>query len=178
MQHSSFNVSAAIKLSLGILFVILKAEVIGICITLLGLALIVMGIINLIHKDLTAGIIKIVIAVAVTLIGWLLLEIAIIVLGVVLLVNSILDILKMILVYIHNKDINIAAIILNLIEPVLTLVASVFLITSRDAAIEWAVVIAGILLIVNGVISIIRASVPKNDSQSTEIEVEYREKND
>ncbi len=176
MQKSSFIVSAAIKLALGILLVILKAEVIGICITLLGVALLVMGIINLIHNDIPGGIVKIVLAVAVTLIGWLFLEIAFIVLGIVLLVNSILDIVKIILFYVKNKGISIISIIMSLIEPALTLAASVFLITSHDTAIEWAVVIAGIVLIVNGVVALVRANIPENGAQSTEIEVEYREK--
>ena len=180
-MRTSYLVSAAVKLALGILFVILKAEVVGICITLLGIALLVMGIIDLVHSDIAGGIIKIVLAAAVTLIGWLLLEIALIVLGTVLLVNSILDIVKIIVTAVKNKGVNILAVVLGLIEPALALVAAVFLITSRGTAIEWTVIISGIVLIVNGVIALLRALVPESGNtvtETTEIEVEYKEKSE
>lgn len=180
-MKTSYLVSAAVKLALGILFVMLKAEVVGICITLLGVALLVIGIIDLVHSDIAGGIVKIVLAAAVTLIGWLLLEVALIVLGIVLLVNSVLDIVKIIVMSVQNKGINILAVVLGLIEPVLALVASVFLITSRGTAIEWTVIIAGIVLIINGAIALLRAIVPENGSastKSTEIEVEYTEKSE
>ena len=180
-MKTSYLVSAAVTLALGILFVMLKAEVVGICISLLGLALLVIGIIDLVHSDIAGGIVKIVLAAAVTLIGWLLLEVALIVLGIVLLVNSVLDIVKIIVMSVQNKGINILAVVLGLIEPVLALVASVFLITSRGTAIEWTVIIAGIVLIINGAIALLRALVPENSSastKSTEIEVEYTEKSE
>ncbi len=176
-MKTSYLVSAAVKLALGILFVMLKAEVVGICITLLGIALLIIGIIDLVHSDIAGGIVKIVLAAAVTLIGWLLLEVALIVLGIVLLVNSILDIVKIIITAVQHKGVNILAVVLGLIEPALALVASIFLITSRGTAIEWTVIIAGIVLIINGAIALLRALVPENDStKSAEIEVEYTEK--
>lgn len=177
-MKTSYLVSAAVKLAIGILFVILKAEVVGICITLLGVALLVMGIIDLVHSDIAGGVIKIVLAAAVTLIGWRLLEVALIVLGIVLLVNSILDIVKIILEAVKNKGANILATVLGLIEPALALVASIFLITSRGTAIEWAVIIAGVILIINGVIALIGAFIPEKNTKSTEIEVEYVEKSE
>ena len=178
MKNSSYLVSAAVKLALGILFVILKAEVVGICITLLGVALLVMGILDLVHSDIAGGIVKIVLAAAVTLIGWLLLEVALIVLGIVLLINSIIDIVKIIITAVQNKGVNILAVVLGLIEPALALVASIFLITSRGTAIEWAVIIAGIILIVNGVVGILRAFVPQSTVSGGEIEAEFKDKTD
>ena len=175
-MKTSYLVSAAVKLALGILFVILKAEVVGICITLLGVALLVMGIIDLVHSDIAAGGIKIVLAAAVTLIGWLLLEVALIVLGIVLLINSIIDIVKIIIEAVKKKGTNIFATVLGLIEPALALVASIFLITSRGTAIEWTVIIAGVILIINAVIALIGAFLPEKSEKSAEIEVEYTEK--
>lgn len=175
-MKTSYLVSAVVKLALGILFVVLKAEVVGICITLLGVALLVMGIMDLVHNDIPGGIVKIVLAAAVTLIGWLLLEVALIVLGVVILVNSVLDIIKIIVTAVQNKGMNILSVVLGLIEPALALIAAIFLITSRGTAIEWTVIVAGVVLIINGIISLARTLVPENGKQSTEIEVEYTEK--
>ena len=176
MKTSSYLVSAAVKLALGILFVILKAQVVGICITLLGVALIVMGILDLVHNDIVGGVVKIVLAAAVLLIGWLLLDVALLVLGIVLLVYSIIDIVKMIITVVQNKNFSVTAFILGLIEPALALVASIFLITSRGAAIEWTVIIAGIVLIVNGAIALARAFVPEQSENNGEINAEFKEK--
>ena len=176
MKTSSYLISAAVKLALGILFVILKAEVVGICITLLGVALIVMAVLDLVHGATAPGVVKILLAVSVLLIGWLLLKVALVVLGVVLLVYSVLDIVKILVETVKNKNIGVLALVLGLIEPALSLVASVFLITSNGAAIEWAVIIAGIVLIINGALGIVRAFVPENAGKSTEIEAEFKDK--
>ena len=159
MKNSVYLVSAAVKLVLGILFIVLKAEVVGIGITLFGIALIVMAVLDLVHNLIANGIVKILLAVAVLLIGWLLIEVAILVLGIVLLVYSILDIVRIVSAAVKYKDIKIGAFVIGLIEPALALVASIFLITSSGKAIEWAIIAAGIVLIVNGVIGIVRAFV-------------------
>ena len=161
MKTTSHLISAAMTLALGILFVILKAEVVGICITLLGVALIVLAVLDLIKGFIAPGIVKILLAVCVLLIGWLLLDVALLVLGIVLLAYSIVEILKLISVVIKLKKFNILAIVLGLIEPALGIVASVFLITSRGAAIEWTVIVAGIVLIINGVCAAVRAFIPE-----------------
>jgi hypothetical protein len=144
-------------LALGILFVILKAEVVGIAITLLGVAFAVLAVLDLIRGFITPGIVKILLAVAVLVIGWLLLDVALLVLGIVLLVYSVTDTLKLISALVKIKKFNVLAAVLGFIEPALGIVASVFLITSRSAAIEWTVIVAGIVLIVNGVCALIRA---------------------
>lgn len=161
MKTTSHLISAAMTLALGILFVILKAEVVGICITLLGVALIVLAVLDLIKGFIAPGIVKILLAVCVLLIGWLLLDVALLVLGIVLLAYSIVEILKLISAVIKLKKFNILAIVLGLIEPALGIVASVFLITSRGAAIEWTVIVAGIVLIINGVCAAVRAFIPE-----------------
>ena len=161
MKTTSHLISAAVTMALGILFVILKAEVVGICITLLGIALIVTAVLDLVRGLIASGVVKILLAVAVLLIGWLLLDVALLVLGVVLLTYSILEIIKTIVAVVKNKKINILATVFGLIEPALALVASVFLITSRGEAITWTVIIAGVVLIINGVCGVIRAFIPE-----------------
>jgi hypothetical protein len=148
-------------LALGILFVILKAQVVGICITVLGIALLVLGVLDLLRNAIANGIVRIILAVAVLLIGWLLLDIALLVLGIVILVYSISEIVRTIVAAVRNRRIRIFATILGLIEPALGLVASFFLITSRGSAIEWTVIVAGVILIVNGAFAIIRAFIPE-----------------
>ena len=159
MKTTSHLISAVMTLALGILFVILKADVIGICITVLGDALIVLAVLDLVRGAIASGIIKVLLGAAVLLIGWLLLDIALLVLGIVILVYSISEVIRTIVAVVKNRKIRILATILGLIEPALGIVASCFLITSRGAAIEWTVIVAGVMLIINGVFAIIRAFV-------------------
>ncbi len=159
MKKTSQIISAAMTLALGILFVILKADVVGICLTVLGVALIVVGVLDLIKVNIVSGVIKAVLGVAVLVVGWLLLDVALLILGIVLLIYGILELIKRIM---SVKGERLWAFILGLISPVICIVASVFLITSRGSAITWTVIVAGVFLIVNGVLALISAFASKN----------------
>ncbi len=161
MKITSNLISAAMTLALGILFVILKAEVVGICITVLGVTFVVLAVLDLLRGAIIPGVVKILLGAAVLLIGWLLLDLALLVLGIVLLVYSILEIARTVEALVRNKNTRIIEIVLSLLQPAFSLIAAIFLITSRGAAIEWTVIIAGIMLIVNGVCAIVRAVVEK-----------------
>lgn len=161
MKKTSQLISAAMTLALGILFVILKAEVIGICITVLGVALLITSVLDLIRKSIVSGIVKALLAVAVLLIGWLLLDLALLILGIVLAVYGVLEIVKTIVASVKSKKVKILDVILGLVEPIICTAAGVLLITSRGTAMNVTVLIAGIFLIVDGVLSVIRAFVAK-----------------
>ncbi len=160
MKKTSQIISAAMTLALGILFVILKADVVGICLTVLGVALIVVGVLDLIKMSVVSGVIKAVLGVAVLVVGWLLLDVALLILGIVLLIYGILEFIKRLLG--KKKGDRLWAYILGLVSPVICIVASVFLITSRGSAIEWTVIVGGIFLIINGVLALISAVGSKN----------------
>ena len=157
MKKSSQLISAIMTLVLGILFVILKAQVIGVCLTVLGIALIVIGVLDLIRKSTASGIIKTVLGVAVLIIGWLLLEIAVLVVGVFLAVYGVIDLIKAIIALVKNKKKKFIAKIFNFIAPILCIVAAAFLLTSGGAVYDWAIIIAGIFFIIDGVIALIGA---------------------
>ena len=162
MNKPSQIVSAAMTLALGVLFLILKNDIIGIAITVLGVALIVAAIIDLVRKSITTGVIKALLGVAVLVIGWLLLEVALLILGIVLLVYGIVELAKIVTVIVKGKNNKLLAIILGIIEPILCIVASIFLMTSTGTAIEWTIIVAGIILIVDGVLALVSALLSKN----------------
>lgn len=161
MKRTSQVISAIMTLALGILFVILKNEVIGIAMTVLGVALVILGVIDLIKLRLISGIIKILLAVAVFVIGGLLIDVAVIVLAVVLLIYGIMTLVKRITE--KKKGRGALAVILGFIEPVICIIGSVFLLTGGSGkAISWAIIVAGVLLIIDGIIGIIAACASKN----------------
>ncbi len=155
MNRTSELISAVMTLALGILFVILKANVIGICLAILGLALIISAIIDLVRKSITTGVIKAVLGVAVWIVGGLLLEVALIILGIVLLIFGVLELIKRLTA--SKQELPLWAWILGLIEPVICVIASIFLITSGGAALNWAVIVGGVCLIVDGILALIAA---------------------
>ena len=161
MKKTSQLVSALMTLAIGILFVILKASVVGICITVLGVALIVTAVLDLIKKYVVSGVVKALLAATVLIIGWLLLDIALIILGIVLLVYGLLEIYKTVIGAVKDKNVGALAIILGLIEPVICVVAAIFLITNTGSAIAWTVIVAGVLLIIDGALGVIRALTAK-----------------
>lgn len=165
MKKTSQLISALMTLAIGILFVILKAQVVGICITVLGVALIVTAVLDLIKKSIVSGIVKALLAAAVLIIGWLLLDLALVILGIVLLVYGVLEIFKTIVAAVKDKNIGALGIVLGLIEPIICVVASVFLITNTGSAIAWTVIVAGILLIIDGALGVIRALTAKKENK-------------
>jgi len=163
MRKTSSIISAAMTLILGILFVILKADVVGIALTVFGVALIVMGVVDLIRVSIVAGVIKAVLGVAVLVVGWLLLDIALLIIGIVLLVYGIVESVKRLVAIITKKaGKRLWAAILGFVEPIICIVGAVFLITSSGAAVMWAVIVAGIILIVDGALGLISAIASKN----------------
>ena len=155
MKKMSRFVSAFMTLSLGILFLILKTDVIGIAITVLGLALILKAVLDIITLKIFSGVLKAVLGIAVLVIGWWLIDMAVLILGVALLVFGALRFLKA--VFGKKRRVKRWKIIIDLIEPVLCVIGALFLITSRGSAIEWAVLVAGVMLVIDGILALVGA---------------------
>ena len=61
MKRTEKMLSAALTITLGVLLIILKANIISILMTILGVGLIVLGVMDLIHKNTAVGICKLVV---------------------------------------------------------------------------------------------------------------------
>ena len=162
MKKTSSIISALMTLALGVLCVILKGGVVDIAVTVLGVVLLVVGILDLVRKSITSGVIKTVLGVAVLVVGHLLTNIAFLVLGVVLLVYGILELVKRIISLFKKKSKRLWATILGFIEPAIWVVGAIFLITNTGETVGWAVIVAGVIFIVDGIIGLISAIASKN----------------
>ncbi len=161
MTRSSQFVSALMTLILGVLFVILKGEVVGIALTVFGVVLIVTAILELVRKNIVSGIIKAILGIAVLSFGWMLLDIALLVIGIVLIVFGVLELIKRVVAIFKKRKNKLLATILGFISPVFSIVAGYFLITSSGEAVGWAIVVGGVLLIINGVLALVEALASK-----------------
>ncbi len=153
---TSALISALMTLALGILFVILKAEVIGIAITVIGIALIVVAIIDLVKRNFVSAVIKAVLGILVLVIGWTVLDIALLIIGIVLLVYGILELVKRIFGK-KGKNQKFWQKLLGFVQPIFCIVASILLITNSGQVLDWAIIIPGIFFIIDGVLGIINA---------------------
>ncbi len=136
--------SSVLYIALGVLLAIFRHEAIALAMTVAGVFFIVTGVIDVVKKNYTNGGISLVIGIAIILVGNLLKDIIFIVLGILVAVKGVvalLDILK--------KKPNA----LEIVSPALTIALGVFLAFGNAAA--AIVLIAGILLAVDGVLGLI-----------------------
>ena len=144
-------------LVLGILFVILKAEVLAVAMTVMGVALLILGIIDLVKARVFLGLLKIIGAIIIFIFEWKLIEIAGIVMGVALLVWGIIALIKKICSKKKKKRKGLAT-ALGYIVPIVCILGGAFLLTGGiGSLLSWAFIIAGVLLIITGVLAIIES---------------------
>ncbi len=138
---------------IGLLFIILKGEIISILLTCFGILFIVNGIISIINKDMTKGIIIIVIGIITILFGWLFITIALYVLGALLIVYGIYDlILKLNIKVIFD---NTFKKVIYYLIPALYFVAGFCLFFNQGETISFVFILTGIILLINGVLIVL-----------------------
>lgn len=126
----------------GILLLVLRAGSLEILMTVAGVLLIILGIVDVFKdKDYLEGIVQIGIGVAIIVLGWLLVEILLLILGIVLVIKGVLDIVK-----------NYKNGFLAILPALITIVVGIILIVTK-----WAWTIIDILCIIAGIIFLINA---------------------
>lgn len=161
MTKMSQLLSAIMTLVLGVLFIALKGEVVGVAIGIFGVVLIVTAVIELIRLKIGSGIIKAVLGIAVLTFGWMLIDIALLVIGIVLVIFGVLEFVKRFIRLFRKTNVKLFGKILGFISPLFSIVAGYFLITSSGEAVGVAVVIGGVLLVINGALALIEALASK-----------------
>lgn len=153
MKVSSKCLFAILTIVLGVLFLVLKAQVVGITMTVLGVVLIVAAVLDLLQKQYVPCAVKAVIGVLIIVFGWTLTSIALYVMSAILLIYGILQLYEAIKANKRGK--NLWKTILLYAQPVAIVVAAIFLLVNQGGAISWAFIVAGIFLIVEGAIGLI-----------------------
>lgn len=144
---------AVLTIVIGMLFVIFKNKIISIVTTLLGIALIVSAVNDIIKKRVVPFIIKGVSGIFVIVFGWLLMSAALYVFAVLLLIYGII---LMYLTVKNNRGVELSDKILNYVNPVLCSLAGFFLLFNQNGAISWIFVFCGVLLVIEGIIALVQ----------------------
>lgn len=151
MKLSSKLSSAIVSIAVGVMFMILKDDIIGITMTLIGAGAIIMAIIDFVNKQTQAGIIKTIIGVAILVLGWVFVDIALYIIAGVLIILGISQIISAVKL---SKFCNSVQKVFMFIKPVATLAAGLCLFFNKGSTMDWIFFLVGALILVEGMLSL------------------------
>lgn len=156
-------IEGALTILLGILFLILQGEVIKVAMTILGVVLIVMAVLDLLDHQTFPAIVKAVFGVVVLIFGLALTTAALYVLAAVLLIWGIYELYAKL--KIHLKGNSVGLTVMLYIAPVLNIVLGLLLLFNQSGTVAWVFIVVGVLLIIDGVMLLCDAFSKKKKSK-------------
>ena len=154
-SNKSNELLTAIALILiGGLFIIYKGEVISIAMSLIGITLVVLGIIDILRARVVSGVVKLVFAALVVLAGWLFVTLALYVIGAFLLIAGITQLIA--ISKLKIKKLTLPA-VMHIAQPVIYILVAICLFFNQGGAISWVFILSGVFLILDGIAGIIGA---------------------
>ena len=154
-SNKSNELLTAIALILiGGLFIIYKGEVVSIAMSLIGITLVVLGIIDILRARVFSGVVKLVFAALVVLAGWLFVTLALYVLGAFLLIAGITQLIA--ISKLKIKKLTLPA-VMHIAQPVIYILVAICLFFNQGGAISWVFILSGVFLILDGIAGIIGA---------------------
>lgn len=139
--------SALLYIIVGVLLVVFRSQTLGWAMTIAGAVFIISGVLDLIKKNWAGGAISLIIGVAIILLGWLAIKIVLLVLGILIALKGIVALIN----ELKGKKVDV----LGILFPVLTIVVG--LVLAFGNGLDIVILIAGILLAVNGVLGLIES---------------------
>ena len=148
MKRTEKIVVASLIIALGVLLVILRGGIVSILMTVLGLALIAFGVLDLFNCAIPPAVVKLVMGVVIILCGWLIVE------AVLYLVSALLLIAGILLLYekikFRSRCINLFHALCVYAIPSLCLVIGILLLFNQGNTAQWVFVIGGVFTVVEG----------------------------
>ena len=160
-KKSDKLVYAILTIVLGILFIVFKNDIIGIAMTILGVALIISAILDLVHKQIAPCVIKAVVGVVIIVFGWTLMSAALYVMAALVLIYGILLLYQTIKNYKEIPEISDK--VLSFVKPILLTAIGICLLFNQGGTIAWVFILSGVFFIVEGIISLIQYFKEIND---------------
>lgn len=145
MKKSEHIISAVFTIAIGVLLMIMKGEMISVFMTILGVSLIVLGLINLLEENIPFAIVKVVIGGVVIFFGWTIVSAVVYILAALVLIVGILalyDCVRFRLRCMHGKET-----LKILIEPIVCILIGLILFFNKW---DWVFVLAGLFTVLEG----------------------------
>ena len=155
-RNNSSNelLTAAALIIIGLLFIMFKGGVISIAMSLIGITLIVLGILDVLRQRVVSGIVKLVLAALVMLAGWLFITLALYVLGAFLLIAGAGQLVALSKLKFKKLTLGVA---MHFVQPIIYILVAICLFFNQGGAINWVFTVSGILLLVDGIVGLIGA---------------------
>ena len=124
---------------IGIMLIIFKSGSLGILMTIIGVLLMIMGVIDITNRqDKTTGIIELIIGIAIIVCGWTIADVVLLVFGILLILKGSIE-----LYHTYKLGIN------YMLSPIVNIVIGVILVVARWTLIDVFCVVAGVIFIIN-----------------------------
>ncbi len=142
-------IEGVLTILLGILFLILQGKVVSIAMTILGVALIIMAVLDLLDHQTFPAIVKAVFGVVVLIFGWALTTAALYILAALLLIWGIYELVTKLRVHLKGNTVGLT--VMLYIAPILNILLGLLLLFNQGGTLAWIFIVVGVLLIVDGV---------------------------
>lgn len=146
--------TAVALIVIGVLFMIYKNGIVSIAMSLIGVTLIVLGVVDILRKSTMAGVVKIVLGALVLMAGWLFVTLALYILGACLLIGGIGELSQLLRVKVKRVTLPHA---MRFVKPVIYIIVAICLFFNQGGALSWVFTVSGIFFIINGAASLIGA---------------------
>ena len=147
-------VTALALILIGALFMIYKSEVISIAMSIIGVTLIILGVVDSVRKFVVSGVVKIAFGVLVLAAGWLFITLALYILGAFLLIVGVSELYKLTKVKIKKMTLPMA---MHIVQPIIYILVAICLFFNQGGALSWVFTVSGLFLVIDGVVALIGA---------------------
>ena len=147
-------VTALALILIGALFMIYKSEVISIAMSIIGVTLIILGVVDFVRKFVVSGVVKIAFGVLVLAAGWLFITLALYILGAFLLIAGVSELYKLTKVKIKKMTLPMA---MHIVQPIIYILVATCLFFNQGGALSWVFTVSGLFLVIDGVVALIGA---------------------
>ena len=161
--NSEKLIEGALTILLGILFLILQGEVIKVAMTILGVVLIVMAVLDLLDHQTFPAIVKAVFGIVVLIFGWALTTAALYILAAVLLIAGCYQLYAKLKIRLKGNSVWLT--VLLYIAPILNILLGLLLLFNQSGTVAWIFIVVGVQLSIDGVMLLCDAFSRKKKSK-------------
>ena len=156
MKKSEKIISAALTVALGLPLMILQGRIISIVMTVLGVGLLVLGVMDLFHKLVPPAIIKLVAGVVIIVCGWAIVGAVLYIVAAALLIVGILALYEKLKNRVCFKS--VLQTIASYAVPGLCIVIGLLLLFNQGNTVNWVFIVSGGFTVIEGCLLLINAS--------------------
>lgn len=152
MKVNDKFITGILAIVIGVMFIVMKGEILSLAITAIGIAAIVMGIVDISKDNNKSGIVKIVAGVIIITCGWIFAGIMLYIIAALMIVYCLYSLVSSLKT--DGYPMSTGWAIKTYAKPGIGLIAGICLLLNQAGTVSWAFIVAGIIFIAEGVITL------------------------